>query len=187
MIRASTTPSIAVDLALDRLGDRAGLQQVLRREADVDRRRLAFVHRRADHAAGVEGELQVAEPGILGQPVAELLDVFLGRVLALVLELDLDDRVHRPGVGGVGGRQVGDHAQLGDDDLQVLADRLADELLDLGDLLLGLLDPRAAGCAGVDLEGAESTSGKNSRRSWLPRPTSVATSRPTATSTTVRR
>ena len=57
------------------------------------------------------------DPG--ASPLRSLLDVFLRRVLALVLELHLDDRVHRAGVGGVGGRQVGDHAELRDDNLQV--------------------------------------------------------------------
>ena len=52
------------DLLADRLGDLAGLLQVLARDPDVDRRRLALVHRRADHAAGVEGELQVGEPRV---------------------------------------------------------------------------------------------------------------------------
>ena len=153
MIRASTTPSIGDDSRLIASAIAAGLGQVLAGEADVDRRRLAFIHRRADHAAGVEGKLQVAKFGSLAKPGAEPVDVFLGRVLALVLELDLDDRVHRPGVGRVGGRQVGDDAQLGDDDLEVVADRLADEILDLGDPLLGLFDARAAGRPGIDLEG----------------------------------
>ena len=154
MIRASTTPSIAAASALDRLGDRAGLCHVLAREADVDRRRLSFVHRRADHSAGVKGELEVAETRDPCEPGAELVDVFLGGVVALVRELDLDDGVHRPGVGRIGGRQVGDHAQLGDDQLDVVARLVADESLDAGDHLLGFLDAGAAGGPGVNLEGA---------------------------------
>ena len=73
---------------------------------------------RADHAAGVEGELQVGELRVACEPGAELLDILLGRVVAVLGELDLDHRVHRPGVGRVGGRQVGDHAELGDDQLR---------------------------------------------------------------------
>ena len=143
------------DFALDRLGDRAGLRDVLGREPDVDRRRLAFVHRRADHAAGIEGELQVAETRDRLEAGAELVDVFLGRVLALVLELDLDDRVHRAGVGGVGGRQVGDHAQLGDDESAGPRRPCSRTNCSTWAIhLLGLLDPRAAGGPGVDLEGA---------------------------------
>ena len=79
MIRASTTPSIRATFALDRLGDRAGLAEVLAGDADVDRRRLALVHGRADHAAGVEGELQVGEPRVVGEARAEPLDVLLRR------------------------------------------------------------------------------------------------------------
>ena len=104
-----------------------------------------------------------------------------------MLELDLDDGVHRAGVGGVGGRQVGDHAELGDDDLQVLADRLPDELLDPGDLLLGLLDPRAAGGPRVDLEGAGIDLGEELAAQAAAQADELATSRPTATRTTARR
>ena len=61
MIRASTTPSIFCDLGPDRRGDLVGGLLVLAGDPDADRRRLALVHGRADHAAGVEGELEVAE------------------------------------------------------------------------------------------------------------------------------
>jgi hypothetical protein len=44
---------------LDRRGDLVGDVLSFAGDADADRRRLALVHRRADHAAGVEGELQV--------------------------------------------------------------------------------------------------------------------------------
>ena len=71
-----------------------------------------------------------------------------------MLQLNLDDGVHRPGVGRVRGRQVGDDAQLGDDQLQVFAKLFADKVLDLGDQLLGLFDSRAARCPGIDLECA---------------------------------
>ena len=154
MIRASTTPGTCGHLAPDRLGDPPRLQGVLAGDPDVDRRRLALIHGRPDHAAGVEGELQVVERRVCREAGAEQVDVFLGRVVAMLDELDLDHGVHRAGVGRVGGRQVGDHPDLGDDDLDVVADRLADELLDPLDLLLGLLDPGPAGRPGVDLERA---------------------------------
>ena len=65
MIRASTTPSILLTSSRIAVGDLVGDLLVLAGDADADRRRLALVHRRADHAAGVEGELQVAEPSVL--------------------------------------------------------------------------------------------------------------------------
>ena len=93
--------------------------------------------------------------GSLATPGADQVHVLLRRLGPVLRELDLDDGVHRAGVGGVGGRPVGVDADLGDDQLQVvLGDRLLDELLDLGDLLLGLLDPGAARGADVHLEGA---------------------------------
>ena len=119
---------------------------------------------------------------VLAKPVRSMLDVFLSGVLAFVLELDLDDRIHRSGVGRVGGRQVGDDPELGNDDLKVIADRLPDEFLDLGDPLFGLLDARAAGGPDVDLEGARidlgeklaaqlrSQTDRGSRRAARPRP-----------------
>ena len=161
-------PVNLIDLGLDGRGDGVGLLLVLGRDPDVDRGGFALVHGPADHAAGVEGELGPGEPRIGVDPLAEHVDILLGGVLALGGELDLDDGVHRPGVGGVGGRPVGRHADLGDVELQVrvglalldilagrgLVDDLADDLLDLGDLLLGQLDPGAAGGTDVDLEGA---------------------------------
>ena len=154
MMRASTTPGISDRLALDRLGDQAGLGLMLARDPDVDRRRLAFIHGAPDHAAGVETEIEVGEPRVAGDPGAERVNVFLRRAGPLGPELDLDDGVHRSRVGGVGGRPVGVDAELGDDQLEVRTDTPADELLDLGNLLLGLLDAGAAGGADVHLEGA---------------------------------
>ena len=128
---------------------------VLARDPHADRRGLALVHRRADHAAGVEGELQVAERRVLGEPAAQLRHILLGRFLAFGGKLDLDHGVHRAGVGRVGRRPVRRHADLGEDELEVfLVDRLANELLDGRDALLGLLDSQPRGGPHIHLEGA---------------------------------
>ena len=54
---------------------------VLAGDADVDRRRLPFVHRAADQAAGVEAEVEVAEPRVLRDARADQVDVFLRRLV----------------------------------------------------------------------------------------------------------
>ncbi len=54
-----------LDAGLDHRGDLRGLGQVLAGDADVQRRRLAFIQGAPDQAAGVEGEFQVLEPGSL--------------------------------------------------------------------------------------------------------------------------
>ena len=72
-----------LDLVPDRGGDPVCRLLVLAGDPDADRCRLALVHRRADHAAGVEGELQVAEGGAFRELASELLDILLGRLLPL--------------------------------------------------------------------------------------------------------
>ena len=62
-----------------------------------------------------------------------------------------------------------------------------DELLDLGDTLLGLLDPRAGRRADVDLERAGVDFGEELAAQLRPEPTTTATSRPTAPPTTSTR
>ena len=146
----------ALDLrhrALDLLGHLPGRCRGTGGDADVQRRRFSFVHGPADHAAGVEGEFQVAEAGIGGKARAEAADVFLSRLPPLVLQLDLDHGVHRAGVGRIGRRPVGRHADLADEQLQIVAQLLANELLHLRDIGFGDFDPRAAGGPHVDLEG----------------------------------
>ena len=154
MIRASTTPSIAATSRLIASAiERACGMSLPESRMLIGDDLPSFIAERIMPPAS-KANSRSENSGSDAKPGAEQVDVLLGRVLALVLELDLDDGVHRPGVGRVGGRQVGDDAELGDDHLQVLAELLADELLDLRDPLLGLLDPRAAGGPGVDLEGA---------------------------------
>src|SRR4051812_29553102 len=75
-------------------------------------------------------------------------------MMALVLELDLDDSVHRAGVGGERGRPVGGDADLADDNFQVLTDRLFDKLFDMDNPFLGLFDPGAGAGPDVDFKGA---------------------------------
>ena len=80
MTRASTTPSIFLTSFLIAVGDLVGDLLVLAGDPDADRRRPALVHGRADHAAGVEGELQVAEPRVLVERRSQNMDVLLGRL-----------------------------------------------------------------------------------------------------------
>ena len=90
------------------------------------RRRFALVHGAADHAAGVEGEFQVAKTRRSWRSSrAAVCTYSWAECCALVLELDLDHRVHRPGVRRVGGRPVGDDAELADDQFQVVAELVA--------------------------------------------------------------
>ena len=111
MIRASTTPSIGtISRLIASAIERAWGRFLPERRMLIGDDLPSFIAERIMPPAS-KANSRSRNFGILGQPVAELLDVFLGRVLALVLELDLDDRVHRPGVGGVGGRQVGDDAR----------------------------------------------------------------------------
>ena len=96
-----------------------------------------------------------AKPGSAAKPVRSRWTYSCAEWSPLVRELHLDDGVHRPGVGRVGGRQVGDHAELGDD--QSAGPRPSCSRTNCStsrDPLLGLLDPRAARGADVDLEGA---------------------------------
>ena len=67
-----------------------------------------------------------------GEAPAQLVNVLLSRALPLGLQLHLDDRIHRPGVGRVGGGPVSHQPQLADDQVEVVADLLPDEVL--GDL-----------------------------------------------------
>src|SRR5208337_1098581 len=74
---------------------------------------------------------------------------------AFLGQLDADDGVHLAGVLGVGGRPVGGHADLGDNQFEVFGeDVLFEELLDLGDSLVGDSQPGAAGGADVHFQGA---------------------------------
>ena len=143
------------DLAPHHRGDPVRDLLVLGGHPDADRRGLALVHRRADHAAGVEGEFQVAELGLAGDTLAQLGHVFLGRFLPLGRELDLDDGIHRAGVGRVRRRPVGRDAQLREHQLQVfLVDDLADIIFHRRDPLLRLLDSQARRRPHVHLERA---------------------------------
>ena len=79
MIRASTTPSMPTTWLRICSAMARACPLVLAGDPDVDRRRLALVHRTADQAAGVEGEVQVSEPRVLGHPHADQVHVLLGR------------------------------------------------------------------------------------------------------------
>ena len=93
--------------------------------------------------------------GLLGAALTQLGDVFLGGFLPLRRELDLDDGIHRAGVGSVSRRPVGGDAQLREHELEVfLVDDLADIVFHCRDPLLGLLDAQTRGRPHVDLERA---------------------------------
>ena len=49
--------------------------------------------------------------GRAGEAVAQDFDIFLRRMLALFVQLHLDHRIHRAGVGRIGGRPVGRDAE----------------------------------------------------------------------------
>ncbi len=92
--------------------------------------------------------------GSAANPCRKHVDVLLGRLRPLGLELNLHDRVHRPGVRREGGRPVRRQPDLADDQFQVVASLLLHEFLRRGDLLLGLFDPRAGRGPDEDLERA---------------------------------
>src|SRR5260221_260403 len=75
---------------------------VLADELNVDRRGLPLVQGAADEPAGIEGEFERSAPGDLPELAAQESDIVLRGVRACGAELDLDERVHRAGVGGIG-------------------------------------------------------------------------------------
>ena len=128
----------------------------MRGDADVDRRRFAFVHGAADHAAGVEGELQVGElRRPWRSPGAACWTYSWAEWLAVVRQLDLDDGVHRAGVGRVGGRPVGRDADLADDQSPGRRRSSRGRTVSTSAIRLSVSSMRVPACgADVDLEGA---------------------------------
>ena len=189
MIRASTTPSTSRDLLLDRLGDLVGLRwflPVMRTLIGVDL--PSFIAARIMPPASKANSRSANASGSSAKPSRSRWTYSCAELVALVLELDLDHRVHRPGVGGVGGRPVGVHADLGDDQLQVVADRaLRHSSSTSATRLLGLLDPRAGSAPHVDLEGAGVDLGEELAAELRPEPDDDATSSANAPITTSQR
>ena len=134
---------------------RCEISLILAGDADVDRRGLPLVQGAADQAAGVERELQVVEPLLNGERLAELVGILVRALVPFLGQLDPNDRVHLAGVGRIGRRPVGRYADLRDDDLEVLwGNLLLDEGFDLIDPPVGDAQPCTAGGPDIDLEGA---------------------------------
>ena len=95
MIRQSTTPSILLHFCLDFLGDIMGQFQILAQNADVERRRFAFIHGAANHAARIEGEFQIAQTRARANAFRNMLHIFLRGMIAMLRQLHLDHGIHR--------------------------------------------------------------------------------------------
>ena len=97
---------------LNRLGDLRGPCAGSCRDADVDRRRLAFVHGRRGSCRRRRRRTPGRRTrGSLAKPSRSRSTYSWAECSRSCVELHLDDRVHRAGVGRVGGRPVGRHAQ----------------------------------------------------------------------------
>ncbi len=123
----------------------------LRLDLDVDGRGQALVDDRIDKAAGL---VVGREFGHLARDaVLHAAHVFVAADAVVLLQAGLHERgVHR-GVGGVDGGEVGVDADVGHDHVQVRwLHFTANDVLDLGDVVVADFEARAAGHAHVDDE-----------------------------------
>ena len=108
--------------------------------------------------------------------------------MAVFVELNLEDGVHRPGVGRVSGRPVGRDAQLADDQLQIFAELLLDDVLDLRrPLLRSFRCACPSGRAPSFQRRRRRLRGRTRDATRLPSPMTTVTSSTTATPTVVNR
>ena len=105
----------------------------------------------------------------LSQPT----NVVLRGALVVRGELNLHQGIHRSGIGREGRGPAGPNADLADQQLQIVADGLLDRRLPRRRLAASVAVSREPLRARTKISKApESTSGKNSRRKWLPSPSS---------------